>query len=279
MVRQLRPRSGPSIEVEPDHVLAHRASEGDSQAFEELYRRHAPAAWRVAYAVAGNPDDAADAVSDAFTRVFQALPAGRLALNEQFRPYLLAATRNAALDGLRRLGRLQPTDAVEDLQRPSADAASEWAVDAVDSVLPGGRRLAWLVLAALILGMAALAVSRLLRRRTAELATRASERARESAPETPDELERRARAAEARGNLEAALRLRFRAGLLRLDARGAIRYRPSLPSGEVARALRSPDFDRVAAAFDEVVYGRRPPTPDDVRDSTARWESLVGSGR
>ena len=135
MVRQLRPRSGPSIEVEPDHVLAHRASEGDSQAFEELYRRHAPAAWRVAYAVAGNPDDAADAVSDAFTRVFQALPAGRLALNEQFRPYLLAATRNAALDGLRRLGRLQPTDAVEDLQRPSADAASEWAVDAVDSSL------------------------------------------------------------------------------------------------------------------------------------------------
>ena len=45
--------------------------------FEELYRRHAPAAWRVAYAVAGNPDDAADAVSDAFTRVFQVLPEGR----------------------------------------------------------------------------------------------------------------------------------------------------------------------------------------------------------
>ena len=135
MVRQLRPRGAASIEVEPDHVLAQRAAESDSGAFEELYRRHAPAAWRVAYAVAGNPDDAADAVSDAFTRVFQALPAGRLTQNEQFRPYLLAATRNAALDGLRRLGRTQPTDHVEEYDRPTGDTASELAVNAVDSSL------------------------------------------------------------------------------------------------------------------------------------------------
>ena len=135
MVRQLRPRGAASIEVEPDHVLAQRAGEGDSRAFEELYRRHAPAAWRVAYAVAGNPDDAADAVSDAFTRVFQALPAGRLTQNEQFRPYLLAATRNAALDGLRRQGRTQPTATVEEFDRPSGDTASELAVNAVDSSL------------------------------------------------------------------------------------------------------------------------------------------------
>lgn len=135
LVRQLRPRGAASIEVEPDHVLAQRAAEGDSRAFEELYRRHAPAAWRVAYAVAGNPDDAADAVSDAFTRVFQALPAGRLTLNEQFRPYLLAATRNAALDGLRRLGRTQPSATPEDFERPSGDLASELAVNAVDSSL------------------------------------------------------------------------------------------------------------------------------------------------
>lgn len=129
-----RARSVSTIEVEPDHVLSQRAAEGDSRAFEELYRRHAPAAWRMAYAVAGNADDAADAVSDAFTRVFQALPTGRLQAVDQFRPYLLASTRNAAIDGLRRQGRIQPTATVDDLDRPGADdLPSDRVLDSVDS--------------------------------------------------------------------------------------------------------------------------------------------------
>ena len=39
------------------------------------------------------------------------------------------------------------------------------------------------------------------------------------------------------------MRLRFRAGLLRLDAREVIEYRPSLTTGEVAEAIVSPAFD------------------------------------
>ncbi|MFP5318215.1 MAG: hypothetical protein ACLGI2_07960, partial [Acidimicrobiia bacterium] len=50
-----------------DASLATRAGAGDLAAFAELYRRHVDAAWRVALAVTTNPDDAADAVSDAFT--------------------------------------------------------------------------------------------------------------------------------------------------------------------------------------------------------------------
>lgn len=131
-----RPRVVPPIDTEPDHVLAQRAAEGDSRSFEELYRRHAPAAWRVAYAVAGNPDDAADAVSDAFTRVFQVLPEGRPQASEAFRPYLLAATRNAALDGLRRQGRLQPTGTVDQFDHASdEDLAADQVLDSVDSNL------------------------------------------------------------------------------------------------------------------------------------------------
>ena len=107
---------------ETDGELATRAAEGDTTAFEALYKRHAEAAWRLAFAVSGNPDDAADAVSDAFTRVFQALPAGQLPEGDQFRPYLLTATRNAAIDTLRRGGRTQPTAALEML----------------DSTAPGG---------------------------------------------------------------------------------------------------------------------------------------------
>jgi RNA polymerase sigma factor (sigma-70 family) len=131
-----RPRTVSAIDVEPDNVLAQRAAEGDSRAFDELYRRHAPAAWRVAYAVAGNPDDAADAVSDAFTRVFQVLPEGRPQASEAFRPYLLASTRNAALDGLRRQGRLQPMATIEQLERSSdKDLAADQVLDSVDSNL------------------------------------------------------------------------------------------------------------------------------------------------
>src|SRR3954451_21547282 len=98
-----------------DADLASRAAEGDADAFDELYRRHAEAAWRVAQAVAANSHDAADAVAEAFVQVFRALPAGRLTQGVPFRPYLLKATRNAAIDTLRRTQRVQPTANVGDL--------------------------------------------------------------------------------------------------------------------------------------------------------------------
>jgi RNA polymerase sigma factor (sigma-70 family) len=102
-----------AVDLRPDAALTDAAAAGDVAAFEELYRRHADAAWRVAMAVTRNRHDASDAVSDAFTRVFQALPKGRLAGGVPFRPYLLTSTRNAAVDVLRRTGRLEVTDDVE----------------------------------------------------------------------------------------------------------------------------------------------------------------------
>ncbi len=111
---------------ETDASLVEAARTGSTAAFEELYRRHAGGAWRVAQAVAHNSHDAADAVSDAFVRVFAALPAGRLEEAGQFRGYLLAATRNAAIDAIRKSGRAKPTDAIADLALPAV---------ATDSVL------------------------------------------------------------------------------------------------------------------------------------------------
>lgn len=92
------------LEETADADLAALATAGDLSAFEELYRRHVEASWRMALAVTANPHDASDAVSDAFTRVFQALPS-RPQAADHFLPYLLAAVRNAAIDGLRRSGR------------------------------------------------------------------------------------------------------------------------------------------------------------------------------
>ncbi len=109
---------------------------GEEGAFAELYRRHAKSAWRIAYAVTGNSHDAADAVSEAFARVLQALIAGRLRDRSQFRPYLAAASRNAAIDVLRRSDRIRPTDNNDVLDAAThVPAAADRIVDAFDSAL------------------------------------------------------------------------------------------------------------------------------------------------
>jgi RNA polymerase sigma factor (sigma-70 family) len=123
---------GDALECQSDGDLAVKAAQGDREAFEELYRRHARTAMRVAYRVTGNIHDASDAVSDAFARVMQALPQGRLDQPSRFRPYLMSATRHAAVDVLRRSGRQVPSD--DDLE-PAATFAgpSEKLIDAADS--------------------------------------------------------------------------------------------------------------------------------------------------
>ncbi len=143
--------------------------------------------------------------------------------------------------------------------------------------LPGGGGVVWIVLAALVCAIAAFVARRVLsgRVRASEAAAAAAGPAHEDARA----LERRADAAEAAGDLETALRLRFRAGLLRLDERGAIEFRPSISTHEVRRALRSEDFDSLAATFDDVVYGGRPPAEDDLSSARERWPRVVGSAR
>ncbi len=83
---------------------------GYDDAFAELYERHSLAAWRLGQTVTGNADDAADAVAEAFARVLVAVRAGHLDNGGSFRSYLLTATRNAALDNIRKTGRSRPTE-------------------------------------------------------------------------------------------------------------------------------------------------------------------------
>jgi hypothetical protein len=160
---------------------------------------------------------------------------------------------------LRRIGRL-------------ADPIREF-LSRADGVIPGPRGVLWAILALVAGGLAWLIASRTARRRAALSLTtgrRAGSRA-----ASPAELEREAAEAERRGEHERALRLRFRAGLLRLDERGAIELRPSLPTGEVSRRLGSEDFDRLAADFDAVVYGRRPASAGDVEAAREGWEAVL----
>jgi hypothetical protein len=95
----------------------------------------------------------------------------------------------------------------------------------------------------------------------------------------PDELERRADEAERRGDLDTALRLRFRAGLIRLADAGAVRLRPGLTNAAVGRTLRSARFDELAGDFDEVAYGGRPASEADLTVARSGWPAVVDEAR
>lgn len=146
------------------------------------------------------------------------------------------------------------------------------------SLSVGGAHVLWAIVGAIVILAVIALVNRLARRRTAAEAGGVGRGAR-GRDEGPGELERLADEAERRGDLEVALRLRFRAGLLRLGRARALPLRPSLRNREARRLLRSPRFDRLARDFDEVVYGRRQPLAADVETARAEWPQVVVEAR
>ncbi len=132
----------------------------------------------------------------------------------------------------------------------------------------------WLAIALAVFALLARWIVKSVGRRRAR-ATGAVARDMRATNEDPAVLEREADDAERRGDLERAVRLRFRAGLLRLGDRGAIAYRPSLTTTEVRGLLGSASFDQLAATFDEVTYGDEPADADDVAAARAGWPRVV----
>ena len=76
------------------------------------------------------------------------------------------------------------------------------------------------------------------------------------------------------------MRLRFRAGLMRLAERDLVADAPEMLNGEVARALRSRSFDALAGRFDEIAYGGAHGAGEaDAELSRREWRSVLGSER
>jgi hypothetical protein len=136
----------------------------------------------------------------------------------------------------------------------------------------------WLAAAAIIVAATVLLIVWLTRsRRAAGLFGGPATGTGRAAREDPAALERAADDAERAGDFTEALRLRFRAGLLRLDERGAIRYRPSLTTGEVRRLLGSDSFDELASRFEEVAYGGDNAAAADVDAAREGWRRVIES--
>ena len=134
----------------------------------------------------------------------------------------------------------------------------------------GGSDVLWWIVAGIVVAIALFFAIRLARRRTQADRTAAALAKAERSLD-PRELEKLADEAEQRGDLEIALRLRFRAGLVRLARADRLPERLSLRTYEARRILRSPRFDRLARDFDEIVYGRRTARPVDVRTAREEW--------
>jgi hypothetical protein len=144
--------------------------------------------------------------------------------------------------------------------------------------LPAVGSPPWVVLALLVVTAAAVVTVRLSGDRARERFPRGRGRSGEDGL-GPEELDRLAEAAERRGELADALRLRFRAGLLRLDGLGTIDLRPGLTNAAAARLVRSRRFDRLAVDFDEVVYGGRSATTEDVEEARSEWPRVLEEAR
>ncbi len=83
--------------------LIDHAREGDVDAYAALVRRHQDLAFRAAYLIVRDPDEAKDAVQEALVKAYRAL--GRFRPAAPFRPWLLRIVSNEARNRRRSLGR------------------------------------------------------------------------------------------------------------------------------------------------------------------------------
>ena len=156
----------------------------------------------------------------------------------------------------------------------------DW-LEALTNALPGGPVTGWLLLVALVVAGDRDLVNAIGARRRRRAAARVAGPGDVpgAAQLGPAELERRALEAERAGDLDGAVRLRFAAGLLRLDAIHAIELRPSLTSGAVGRTLGSERYDDLAETHDAIAYGGRHAADHDAAAAREEWPAIVGEAR
>jgi len=101
-----------------DAELVASARAGDVSAYEELVRRHAAAAVRLAHAVCGSATEAEDAVQEAFVKAFHSLH--RFRADAPLRPWLMRIVANEAKNRRRSGGRRARLAVVAAGRRPDA---------------------------------------------------------------------------------------------------------------------------------------------------------------
>ncbi|MGW2102424.1 RNA polymerase sigma factor [Streptomyces olivaceoviridis] len=136
----------------PDRLLAVRAADGDEDSFAVLVQRHGRALLTLARCMLGNPQDAEEAVQDAFVSAWRRLPEYRH--SAEFRTWMYRITVNRCLTMRRRRPPPVSLDTVvepaaEDAWSQPARSAEQHAATAALShalaELDAGQRLCWIL--------------------------------------------------------------------------------------------------------------------------------------
>lgn len=116
-----------TVDIARDRDLVERCQGGDRTAFEELYHRYHRRLFHFCLRRLHEQHEAEDAVQEAFTRAWRAMP--NFAGERRFYPWLTVIAGNVCTDVLRRRSRLTP---MEDLPLPLVDLGGD-----VDEALLG----------------------------------------------------------------------------------------------------------------------------------------------
>ena len=111
-----RPLSDESVSADPDAEFVARVKAGETDAFEELVRRHGRRVYRSLVGLLGSAEEAEDALQDAFFKAFQHLPEfeGR----SRFSTWLVRIALNTGLQRLRGRKDFETLDDNSDEFRP-----------------------------------------------------------------------------------------------------------------------------------------------------------------
>ncbi len=100
------------MQPEVERELIQKCRSGDSRFYEPLVRAYEPQGFRVALGMMGNPDDARDALQEAFVKAFQNL--SRFDTRRAFGPWFFQILRNQCRDQLRSRAARFRVEVVED---------------------------------------------------------------------------------------------------------------------------------------------------------------------
>jgi RNA polymerase sigma-70 factor (ECF subfamily) len=131
-------------EAQRDRALVRRLQDGDSGALDDLFRRHREAAYRIAYRLLGNAEDALDCVQESFIHVLRGI--GSFRGQSSFKTWLFRIVTHAALDwrrcrAVRSSASLdaesspEPAATGERRRSPTAEAVAADLKEAIDKAL------------------------------------------------------------------------------------------------------------------------------------------------
>jgi RNA polymerase sigma-70 factor (ECF subfamily) len=108
--------TGDFVSDDPDFEIVARVRNGETDAFEELVRKHGRRVYRSLVGILGNPEEAEDALQDAFLKAFQHLP--NFEARSRFSTWLVRIAINTGVQRLRSRKEVDSLDEENEEFRP-----------------------------------------------------------------------------------------------------------------------------------------------------------------